>query len=143
MCNPHLLGWLGRVLPNEHLMRVCVIAMVSGRSFVYFDRMRIFAQACSAAAGVAAMPDKLRTALRRLSFEVRLGYYRFCEHDDRPRGPAPGGRASRGHHDPARRRGGLTVLSAVLRDRFRSPSGSADLRRSCSAAGAPSARTRA
>ncbi|MGH2947253.1 MAG: hypothetical protein ACRDPC_13540, partial [Solirubrobacteraceae bacterium] len=83
--NAHLLSWLGRVLPSERLLRTCVIGMVTGRSFVYFDRVRAFAQACTAAAGAAEMPEALRTALRGLSLEVRMGYYRFSEDDYRER----------------------------------------------------------
>jgi hypothetical protein len=83
--NAHLLSWIGRVLPNEQVMRTCVICMVSGSSFLYFDRVREFLQACSAAAGATDMPDALRSALRGLSFEVRLAYYRFCEDDYRAR----------------------------------------------------------
>ena len=83
--NPHLLTWIGRVLPNDQLLRTCVTSMVTGGSFAYFDRVRTFAQACSAAAGEAEMPEALRGALRGLSLDVRLGYYRFCEDDYRER----------------------------------------------------------
>jgi hypothetical protein len=83
--NPHLLSWLERALPNEQLLRTCVIAMVTGRSFVFFERMAAFARACSAAAGATELPDALRTALRALTLEVRLGYFRFSEDDYRTR----------------------------------------------------------
>lgn len=83
--NAHLLSWLERVLPSERLLRTCVIGMVTGRSFAYFDRVRVFAQACTAAAGATEMPEALRTALRNLSLEVRMGYYRFSEADYRER----------------------------------------------------------
>jgi hypothetical protein len=90
LCNPadrgslasaYLLEWVRRALPNELLLRTCVIGMVYGGSFVYFDRVRVFAQACSAAAGAAAMPEPLRVALRALSFEVRIAYYGLCADD--------------------------------------------------------------
>ena len=77
--NEHVLSWIGVTLPNEMLMRTCVICMITGRSFVYFDRVRVFAQSCSAAAGAGEMPEALRGALRDLSLDVRMGYYRFCE----------------------------------------------------------------
>jgi hypothetical protein len=77
--NAGLLAWIGRVLPNELLTRTCAICMVAGGSFVYFERVRAFAQACGAAAGATETPEALRTALRGLSLEVRLAYYRFCE----------------------------------------------------------------
>jgi hypothetical protein len=89
-CNPgdraslataELLVWLRRALPSELLMRTCVIGMIYGGSFVYFDRVRVFAQACSAAAGAVAMPEALRVALRALSFEVRIAYYGLCADD--------------------------------------------------------------
>jgi hypothetical protein len=89
-CNPtdrgslptaEFLVWLRRALPSELLLRTCVIGMVYGGSLVYFDRVRVFAQACSAAAGAAAMPEPLRAALRALSFEVRIAYYGLCADD--------------------------------------------------------------
>jgi hypothetical protein len=83
--NAHVLTWLGRTLANEQLLRTCVTCMVTGRSFAYFERVATFARACSAAAGAAAMPDALRSALRGLSLDVRLAYYRFCEDDYRDR----------------------------------------------------------
>ena len=83
--NPHVLTWLGRTLPNEQLLRTCVTCMVTGRSFAYFERVQTFVNACSAAAAETEMPDGLRAALRGLSFEVRLAYYRFCEDDYRIR----------------------------------------------------------
>lgn len=83
--NEHFLSWVFRVIPSEQLLRTCTICVVTGRSFAYFDRVREFAQACTAAAGAAAMPAVLRTALRGLSLDVRMGYYRFCEDDYRLR----------------------------------------------------------
>jgi hypothetical protein len=73
--------WLRRALPSELLMRTCVTCMVRGGSFVYFDRVRVFAQACSDAAGQATMPDPLRAALRALPFEVRIAYFGLCQDD--------------------------------------------------------------
>ena len=43
--------------------------MVTGGSFAYFDRVRTFAQACSAAAGEARCQRRCRGALRGLSLE--------------------------------------------------------------------------
>ena len=88
--------------------------MVTGRSFVYFDRVRTFLLACSAAAGAAELPEALRAALRGLSFEVRLAYYRFCE-DDYQRARAarceePVRREV--HRDPARRPGAVISRAA-------------------------------
>jgi hypothetical protein len=77
--NAHLLAWVRRALPNEQLLRTCVTCMVYGRSWVYFDRVRVLVQACGAAAGATEMPEALRSALRGLSFEVRLAFYRLCE----------------------------------------------------------------
>jgi hypothetical protein len=79
--NAHFLSWLGRVLPSEIVMRTCIICMVQGRSFVYFERVRAFLVACTDAAGAATMPEPLRTALRALSFEVRLAYIGLCRDD--------------------------------------------------------------
>jgi hypothetical protein len=83
--NAHLLSWLGRVLPNEQLLRTCVVCMVTGGSFAYYDRTLAFTRACDAAAGVSVPPEALRTALRALPLQVRLAYYRFCEDDYRTR----------------------------------------------------------
>ena len=55
--------------------------MVQGRSFVYFERVRAFLVACIDAAAAAEMPEPLRTALRALTFEVRIAYIGLC-HDD-------------------------------------------------------------
>jgi hypothetical protein len=79
--NAHFLSWLGRVLPSEIVMRTCVTCMVQGRSFVYFERVRAFLVACTDAAGAAELPAPLRTALRALSFEVRLAYIGLCRDD--------------------------------------------------------------
>ena len=83
--NAHLLTWLGRALPNEQLLRTCVICMVTGGSFAYYDRTLAFTRACDAAAGQAEVPEALRNALRALPLQVRLAYYRFCEDDFRVR----------------------------------------------------------
>jgi hypothetical protein len=79
--NAHFMTWVRRALPSELLMRTCVTCMVRGGSFVYFDRVRVFAQACSDAAGQATMPDPLRAALRALPFEVRIAYFGLCQDD--------------------------------------------------------------
>jgi hypothetical protein len=62
-------------------MKTCVTCMVQGRSFVYFERVRAFLVACTDAAGAAELPAPLRTALRALSFEVRLAYVGLCRDD--------------------------------------------------------------
>jgi hypothetical protein len=79
--NAHFLSWLGRVLPSEIVMRTCITCMVQGRSFVYFERVRVFLSACTDATGAAEMPEPLRAALRALSFEVRLAYIGLCRDD--------------------------------------------------------------
>jgi hypothetical protein len=79
--NAHFLSWLGRVLPSEIVMRTCITCMVQGRSFVYFERVRAFLNACTDAAGAAELPEPLRAALRALSFEVRLAYIGLCRDD--------------------------------------------------------------
>ena len=81
----HVLSWIGRTLPSDQVLRTCVICMVTGRSFVYFERVRTFLLACSAAAGATELPEALRSALRGLSFDVRLAYFRFCEDDRQQR----------------------------------------------------------
>ena len=83
--DPHVLSWIGRTLPNDQVLRTCVICMITGRSFVFFERVRAFLLACSAAAGATELPEALRAALRGLTFEVRLAYFRFCEDDRRQR----------------------------------------------------------
>jgi hypothetical protein len=79
--NAYFVTWLKRALPSELLMRTCVTCMIHGGSFVYFDRVRVFAQACSDAAGQPTMPDPLRAALRALPFEVRIAYFGLCQDD--------------------------------------------------------------
>ena len=96
----HALSWIGRTLPNDQMLRTCVICMITGRSFVYFERVRAFLLACSAAAGATEMPEALRSALRGLSFEVRLAYFRFCE-DDRRSGSARSRSACAGRCSPS------------------------------------------
>ena len=83
--NAHVLTWLGRALPNEQLLRTCVICMVTGGSFAYYDRTLALTRALDAAAGQTELPEALRTALRALPLQVRLAYYRFCEDDFRVR----------------------------------------------------------
>jgi hypothetical protein len=83
--DPHVHSWIGRTLPNDQMLRTCVTCMITGRSFAYFERVRAFLLACSAAAGATEMPEALRSALRGLSFEVRLAYFRFCEDDRQQR----------------------------------------------------------
>ena len=80
--NAHFLSWLGRVLPERD--RRCAPASracAQGRSFVFFERVRVFLLACTDAAGAAEMPDALRNALKALTFEVRLAYYGLCKDD--------------------------------------------------------------
>ena len=40
--NAHFLSWLRRVLPDELVMRTCITCMTGGRSFVFFERVRVF-----------------------------------------------------------------------------------------------------
>ena len=79
--NAHFLSWLRRALPSELVMRTCIIAMVQGRSFVFFERMRVFISACVDAVAAAEMPEPLRAALRALTFEVRIAYAGLCQDD--------------------------------------------------------------
>jgi hypothetical protein len=79
--NAHFLAWLRRAIDSELVMRTCITCMVHGRSFVFFERVRVFLVACTDAAGAAEMPEPLRTALRALTFEVRLAYYGLCKDD--------------------------------------------------------------
>jgi hypothetical protein len=79
--NAPVLAWLARALANEQLLRTCVVCMVTGGSFVWFERVAVFCRACSDAADQPVMPEPLRAALRGLSFEFRLAYFRFCEDD--------------------------------------------------------------
>ncbi len=79
--NAHFLSWLGRVLPDQIVMRTCITCMCAGRSFVFFERVRVFLVACTDAAGAAEMPEALRNALKALTFEVRIAYYALCKDD--------------------------------------------------------------
>ena len=62
-------------------MRTCVICMVQGRSFVYFERVRAFLVGLHRRRRRGEMPEPLRIALRALSFEVRLAYIGLCRDD--------------------------------------------------------------
>ena len=55
--------------------------MCAGRSFVFFERVRVFLLACVDAAAATEMPEALRTALKALTFEVRIAYYGLCKDD--------------------------------------------------------------
>jgi hypothetical protein len=79
--NAHFISWLGRVLPDQIVMRTIIKCMVEGRSFVFFERVRVFLLACTDAAGATEMPDELRKALKALTFEVRIAYYGLCKDD--------------------------------------------------------------
>jgi hypothetical protein len=58
-------------------------AMIVGRSFVYWDRMEGFLAALDRtrveARDATEIPPAVRTALRGLSFEVRLAFFRLTE----------------------------------------------------------------
>ena len=80
--NAHFLSWLGRVLPDQIVMRTCITVHGAGRSFVFFERVRVLPAArCTDAAGATEMPDELRNALKALTFEVRIAYYGLCKDD--------------------------------------------------------------
>jgi hypothetical protein len=79
--NPHFVAWLRRTLEGEQAMRTIVLCMVQGRSWVFFERVRAFLLACTNAAGAAEMPAELRTALKALTFDVRIAYYGLCKDD--------------------------------------------------------------
>ena len=79
--NAHFISWLGRVLPDQIVMRTIIKCMCAGRSFVFFERVRVFLLACTDAAGATEMPDELRKALKALTFEVRIAYYGLCSDD--------------------------------------------------------------
>ncbi len=79
--NAHFLSWLGRVLGDQSVMKTCITCMCAGRSFVFYERVRVFLLACVDAAGATEMPEALRTALKGLTFEVRIAYYALCKDD--------------------------------------------------------------
>ena len=80
--NAHFLSWLGRVLPSEIVMRTCVTVMVHGRSFVFFERTRVSSCALHRRRGRGRdAASRCATALRALTFEVRLAYIGLCRDD--------------------------------------------------------------
>jgi hypothetical protein len=77
--NAHFLAWLRRVLPDELVMRTCITVMTGGRSFLFFERARLFISACVDATAATEMPDELRNSLKALTFEARLAYIGLCK----------------------------------------------------------------
>jgi len=77
--NAHFISWLRRVLPGELVMRTCITVMTGGRSFLFFERTRVFISACVDASAATEMPDELRNSLKALTFEARLAYIGLCK----------------------------------------------------------------
>ena len=128
--NAHFMSWLGRVLPDQIVMRTCIKCMCAGRSFVFFERVRVFLLACTDAAGATEMPDALRKALKALTFEVRIAYYGALQGRlPGARAAARAGRAQPGRGDPARRRRAVRIAARRGRRRPRDGARRASRRR--------------
>jgi hypothetical protein len=79
--NAHLFVWIDHAMPDP-LTRACVYGMINGRSAMMFDAVREFMRTCEAAAADATLteiPAAMRAALRRMTFETRLSFYRMSE----------------------------------------------------------------
>jgi hypothetical protein len=75
--NAHVLAWIRHAMPADVIKRANIIVMLNTGSIAQYDATAELQRQLYDAHGAAALPDPLRAALRAMSFNGKLSFFRF------------------------------------------------------------------